>query len=938
MVTASFEVARDSPAKVAPWSAIHAALREVDLGLRDASRDRDIHSIHPYPAKFVGALPGTLLDLIAQPHASIVDPFVGSGTTLVEALRRGHSAAGFDANPIAVLVAAAKVARLSEADRLRVHRIVGRVHKGASLPLDDDNVPVQGRNNGRARFWFPRHAFRELKYIRDLGRLELSGETLLLWTAALSAIVVRYSHQDGETRYSWVDKKVAPWDVFAGFRAKISEALKASANANAEYERASTTGASVSTIDYSTGNCALGNAVFDCAIFSPPYPNTFDYHLYHRLRLLLFGHDPAALRRSELGAHLKYDPDTQNYLEGMRRAMTALYAALRPGGVLAMVVGDSIIRGNVYDNAADLAQLLHELRFREIGRYVREIPPDRKSFSRSAERLRTETVLVFGKPPEIATTSLPIRSVSLFRASNEQLSLELVTEKEGYACGYPLQDLEQRLADEFFALAIRRPDAERLIALGPFFHEVRLPGTARRVRTVQRVLDSAGAKLTKNTGYFGHALHPYVGKFYPQIIRQLAVSDLVTRGYDPQESWILDPFLGSGTTLVEGALVGLGTRGIDLNPIAVLTAHAKRSMLREGFARAREESISLQRDVARLAPDLTLSAWGEDQRKAYLCQWFPLKQLAEISAILRLFKERFGSVLSRGSPFFAILSSVLRDSSLQLPSDLRIRRRPATEVDVSPFAAVRARLSGLITDLERWQCAAALVPHSLAAAAWRSEIHHGDTRFVLGDLPPGALANVRTVVTSPPYVAALPYIDTDRLSIAVLELDSLKGGQRALEELMIGNREISGAERRASISDIKMGAHADLGSALLTETLDRLVARTEAAGANAGFRRQNNPAIVLEYFRSMRTVLRTLAKGLQSGTTCYILVAGNTFSTGTEEIFCDTPTILEQIAEDHGWRSRGALGKELTSVNQRNLVHRKARAMSEESIVRLELS
>src|SRR5688572_4649345 len=85
-------------ARVHPWGSIREALARTDLDFASSKRPRDIQGIHPYPAKFTSDLPGTLIDAIALPGSTIVDPFCGSGTTLVEALRRGHSAAGFDAN------------------------------------------------------------------------------------------------------------------------------------------------------------------------------------------------------------------------------------------------------------------------------------------------------------------------------------------------------------------------------------------------------------------------------------------------------------------------------------------------------------------------------------------------------------------------------------------------------------------------------------------------------------------------------------------------------------------------------------------------------------------------------------------------------------------------------------------------------------------------
>ena len=45
-----------------------------------------VHSLHPYPAKFVPALPRRIIEALSDLGDLIMDPFAGSGTTLVEAL------------------------------------------------------------------------------------------------------------------------------------------------------------------------------------------------------------------------------------------------------------------------------------------------------------------------------------------------------------------------------------------------------------------------------------------------------------------------------------------------------------------------------------------------------------------------------------------------------------------------------------------------------------------------------------------------------------------------------------------------------------------------------------------------------------------------------------------------------------------------------------
>lgn len=70
--------------------------------------------------------------------------------------------------------------------------------------------------------------------------------------------------------------------------------------------------------------------------------------------------------------------------------------------------------------------------------------------------------------------------------------------------------------------------------------------------------------------YVTHWFYPYKGKFHPQMVRGLAN----IMGLEPGDT-LLDPFVGSGTTVVEGALLGLNTIGFDISPLCVLISKVK---------------------------------------------------------------------------------------------------------------------------------------------------------------------------------------------------------------------------------------------------------------------------------------------------------------------------------------------------------------------------
>ena len=73
----------------------------------------NLHGLFRYPAMMVPRMQGDIIDVILSAKGGpsrVVDPFVGSGTVMTEALLRNLDFTGIDINPLAVLVCEAKVA------------------------------------------------------------------------------------------------------------------------------------------------------------------------------------------------------------------------------------------------------------------------------------------------------------------------------------------------------------------------------------------------------------------------------------------------------------------------------------------------------------------------------------------------------------------------------------------------------------------------------------------------------------------------------------------------------------------------------------------------------------------------------------------------------------------------------------------------------------
>lgn len=77
----------------------------------------------------------------------------------------------------------------------------------------------------------------------------------------------------------------------------------------------------------------------------------------------------------------------------------------------------------------------------------------------------------------------------------------------------------------------------------------------------------------RNTTYGTHGIHPYGAKFPPQL------PNWAIQNFSRPGEWILDPFSGGGTTLVEGRLLGRNVAGGDIDPLSQRISLAKATPL-----------------------------------------------------------------------------------------------------------------------------------------------------------------------------------------------------------------------------------------------------------------------------------------------------------------------------------------------------------------------
>ena len=392
--------------------------------------------------------------------------------------------------------------------------------------------------------------------------------------------------------------------------------------------------------------------------------------------------------------------------------------------------------------------------------------------------------------------------------------------------------------------------------------------------TTQGRLEEAASRgrSRQATRYSVHGLHEYKGKFNPQVAKSILNIFAVGPG-----SRVLDPFCGSGTTLVECAHSGATGVGTDINPLAVLLANAKLACLSTPASVLRGDLSSLMKRLNRLRrPSLPRA---ESERDAYLASWFRSEQLAWIEAVRRSIETECAD---RSVIFLAIASNLLRDYSDQEPADLRIRRRTTPLPEVAfreAFAVAASRF------LDRVEGAQAIL--GLCEPASRAIV--SDIRLVELD------REFDAALTSPPYATALPYIDTQRLSLVWLGLCEARGIQ-SLDGQLIGSREMTTRER-TRVSD-ELGDNAlGLPKAQLAFCQDL----AKSVGPDDGFRRKAVPPLIYRYMAQMRDGFASVSRILREDAPYALIVGHNhTVLSGVRRDI-DTPKHLAALARSVGW-------------------------------------
>jgi DNA modification methylase len=261
-------------------------------------------------------------------------------------------------------------------------------------------------------------------------------------------------------------------------------------------------------------------------------------------------------------------------------------------------------------------------------------------------------------------------------------------------------------------------------------------------------IDSSWAfanKTRKDTAYITHGYHRYPAKFIPQIVSRLAEK------YTKEGNFIVDPFGGCGTTLVESKVMGRPSIAVDINPVAVLITKAKitpidPTKIETEFAKLQKKLETYNKNTKVKATEHErIDYWFKPENKRKLAFIF-----AEISKIKDQDVQDF---------FFCGFSNILKNCSIWLQKS----NKPTRDFEKKPSDPIKT----FFKQIKMMLCGNTQLFQLLSEKGYlkiSSKVVCTDARTI-----PAKDNSINLIVTSPPYVTSYEYADLHQLTALWLE-------------------------------------------------------------------------------------------------------------------------------------------------------------------------
>ena len=266
-----------------------SALLQGELNFHGEDSGYASHDVHAFAAKFPPQLPRAFIRGLTAPGDFVLDPMMGSGTTIVEALLEGRRGIGLDIDPLALRVSQAKTIPMSVDD---LQDIGLKVISHAQDLLANNSIErliqkFDSRTKEFIDYWFYPNTQRELAaLVLAIQTVDVSLVRRFL-ELTFSSIIVTKSGGVSRARdlahsRPHLDKEKNPKNALEQFSLRLQKNIKSMAHLD-------TKGALAAPLPGDARSMPLRDEVIDLIVTSPPYANAIDYMRAHKFPLVWLG-------------------------------------------------------------------------------------------------------------------------------------------------------------------------------------------------------------------------------------------------------------------------------------------------------------------------------------------------------------------------------------------------------------------------------------------------------------------------------------------------------------------------------------------------------------------------------------------------------------------------------------------------------------------------
>ncbi len=369
------------------------------------------HGIHKYPAKFIPQIPRFCIESFSKEEDVVLDPFMGSGTTLLESYILGRESYGIDIHPLARMIAKVKT---SPMDPTHLSRVAERLLDGIRSDDCDNSSLIPDIPN--RDHWFRPEVLGNLATIKKHVWRIRSGPTQDFFKICFSSIIRKMSNSDADSlipevtsfRKKLDEQGKTSFDVLSKFENTVGNKLldaeglwKISQEVQKDFRNPPT----INIIGRDARAIDMEDSSVDLAVTSPPYASAVHYVSVHKLEMFWLDllDDMARLDGQVVGTSRAYvreyrpwEPKTRvpelkrvltelienekksayivyKYFDDMRRNLCEINRVLHRNGIYCMVVGENTFRKVRIPTYLILARIASQCGYELKGTYVYDV-------------------------------------------------------------------------------------------------------------------------------------------------------------------------------------------------------------------------------------------------------------------------------------------------------------------------------------------------------------------------------------------------------------------------------------------------------------------------------------------------------------------------------------------------------------------------------------